>query len=207
MKKWEKKFIAIIDKYESGTAHDIGHMMRVAKWAGIIGEKEGADMNVVIPAAWLHDLVDVPKSSPERSKASLFSASAAVEELTAIGYPEKYMDGIFHAVHAHSYSANIDCKTVEAKVLQDADRLELLGSMGIARTLSVGGALGFGMFDPFDPLAEKRKPDDMKYSVDHFYVKLFKLPEMLHTKTARKEAEKRVKIMHEFLKELKREAV
>lgn len=207
MTDWVEEFKAILTRYDSSAAHDIGHMVRVAKWAEVFADAEGADTNVVFPAAWLHDLIDVPKDSPDRSKASLFSAEAAIKELAVIGYPEQYHDGIFHAIHAHSFSAGVPCETIEAMVVQDADRLEALGCIGMIRTFSVGGSLGRKLFHADDPLCRNRVPDDASYSVDHFFVKLFKLPDMLHTKAAKEEAQKRVDFMHRFLTELEREAV
>ncbi len=206
MTDWGEQFKAIVKRYDCSASHDLGHMMRVAKWAAVFAEEEGANMDVVLPAAWLHDLIDVPKDSLDRNKASLFSAQAAIKELEAINYPKEHLDGIFHAIHAHSFSANVPCETLEAKVVQDADRLEALGVIGMIRTFSVGGSLGRELFDAQDPTCRHRAPDDGVYSVDHFFVKLFKLPEMLHTDAAKHEAQKRVDFMHRFLTELEREA-
>jgi len=91
------------------------------------------------------------------------------------------IDEVYHAIEAHSYSANIPTRTLEAEVVQDADRLDSLGAIGIARCLLVGGRLNLQMFNHDDPFCDEREPDDSRYTVDHFYAKLFKLPETMKT--------------------------
>ena len=110
-----------------------------------------------------------------------------------------------HAIEAHSFSANIETKSIEAKIVQDADRLDAIGAIGIARCFAVSGALGRPLLHPQDPLCEERNPDDAQYAVDHFYVKLFKLPDTMKTKSARIIATKRIDFMREYLKTLKAE--
>lgn len=187
-------------------SHDILHIRRVVKAALNLAKEEGADMNVVMPAAYFHDFVNVPKDDPRRKQASTLSAEAAAEYLASAGYPEKYLGGIRHAIAAHSFSAGITPETVEAKVVQDADRLDALGAVGIARCFSTSALLGRPYYHEGDMLAANRAPDDKNFAIDHFFVKLFKVAEMLQTKSAREEGQRRVAFMREYLKQLQSEA-
>lgn len=190
---------------EGDTAHDIDHVLRVVKNAKMILENEEADREVVIAAAWLHDCVIVSKDHPDRKKASVLAAEKAVEFLSQINFPDDKIEQVQHAIEAHSFSAGITPETIEAKIVQDADRLDAIGAIGIARCLIIGGKLDRPLYDAADPLSENRTPDDSIWTIDHFYEKLFKLPGMMHTQTAKKEAKRRVRFMEDYLQELKRE--
>lgn len=187
---------------QSDPSHDLGHVSRVVKNARLIAQTEGGDVNVIVPAAWLHDIVNLPKNHPDRTKASIMAADVAVAELRTAGYPAQHMEAIHHAIAAHSFSAGIAPQTLEAKILQDADRLDALGAIGIARTFAVSGQLGRMLFDPVDPLARNRTPDDTTYGLDHFQVKLFKVAETLHTSAARDLAAQRVAFMRQFVAQI-----
>jgi uncharacterized protein len=147
----------------------------------------------------------VPKDSPDRSRASRLAAGHAVRFLKGAGYAEQFLDGIAHAIEAHSFSAGIPPRTVEAKVVQDADRLDALGAIGTARAIAVGAALGRPLYQPEDPFCERRAPDDGGASVDHFYTKLLKLADTMQTAAGRREAARRTEFMQSFLGQLRRE--
>ncbi len=182
-------------------AHDEQHIARVVATARRLAEAEGADPAIVLPAAWLHDCVTVAKDSPQRARASRLAAAAATEFLSEIGYPAETLRGIGHAVEAHSFSAGIAPRTIEARVVQDADRLDALGAVGIARTIALGAPL-YAAEEPF-PLA--RQPDDRTSVIDHFYTKLLTLAGTMQTPTGRAEAAARTAFMREFLAQLGRE--
>jgi uncharacterized protein len=186
-------------------SHDVLHIRRVARTALALGALEGADENIVLPAAYFHDFVTVPKNDPRRAQASRLSAAAAVEYLTGIGYPARYMEAIAHAIAAHSFSAGIAAETIEAKVVQDADRLDGLGAIGVARCFSTSALMERPYYCEGDVLAENRAPDDGQYAVDHFFVKLFKTAETLQTKTAQDEGARRVAFMKDYLAQLRNE--
>lgn len=195
----------IINQNISDAAHDLAHIERVVKSARLIAESESADPEIVIPAAWLHDCVVLPKNHPERKKASTLAARKAVKILAETGFPENKRAAVGHAVEAHSFSAGIPTRTIEAKIVQDADRLDALGAIGIARCFSISGQMGSSFYHPEDPFAEKREYDDRRWAVDHFYKKLLLLPDTMHTKSARNLAEKRVQFMKAYLQELAQE--
>lgn len=198
--KFSQKIISTITSVDP--AHDLLHFKRVVKIAKALAIEEGAKLEVVVPAAWLHDLVVVPKNSPDRTRASKLSANAAVSWLTEIGYPEDLHPEISHAIEAHSFSANIKPETIEAMIVQDADRLDGIGAIGVARCFATAGLLSRPFYSETDAFCEHRKPDDGSYTVDHFYQKLFKVPENLHTQAAKAEGKKRAKYMAEFLRQL-----
>lgn len=200
-----KEFIKRELNHESDSAHDIHHILRVVKNAKEILAEESADSEIVIPAAWLHDCVIIPKDHPDRKRASAYAANKAGYFLSEIDFPSHKIEEVKHAVEAHSFSAGITPETIEAKIVQDADRLDAIGAIGIARCLMVGGKLDRALYNPVDPLSEYRTPDDSTWTIDHFYEKLFKLPESMHTSAAKREAKRRVKFMEEYLRELKRE--
>lgn len=195
-----REFIEGSDEYDA--AHDIAHIKRVVKNAKSILDNESADEQIVMAAAWLHDCVILSKNHPDRKKASTLAAEKAAEFLGSVVYPSNKIPAVAHAIEAHSYSGGIAPNTLEAKIVQDADRLDALGAIGIARCFSVGGELKRPIYHPDDPFATSREPDDSVWILDHFYEKLFRLPDLLTTVTAKNLAKDRVEYMRSFLKQL-----
>jgi uncharacterized protein len=204
---WEARFVAFNqrDTAVADAAHDPEHIRRVVQNAKTLAQIEGGALAVVIPAAWLHDCVHVPKDSPQRSLASQLAAEAAVAFLQTVHYPAQYLPEIAHAIAAHSFSANIRPDTFEAQIVQDADRLDALGAVGIARCLMLGGEMGKPLYHLAEPLPQTRPPDDGRYVIDHFYRKLFKLADLMNTPSGRQEALRRTAFMRDYLAELARE--
>ena len=195
----------VTDSMSGDPAHDVSHVRRVVKNTLYLTDIEVSNPLITVPSAWLHDCISVPKDSDLRSKASRMAADEAVRFLAEIDYPKEWLDAVHHAVEAHSFSANITTKTIEAKIVQDADRLEALGAIGIARCLLTGGSMGAAIYAQDDPFCEGREPDDRSYSVDHFYTKLFTLADTMQTDAGRKEAHRRADYMKGFLVQLKGE--
>jgi uncharacterized protein len=113
---------------------------------------------------------------------------------------------VTHAIEAHSFSANIEPQTVEAMILQDADRLDALGAVGIARVFYVGGRIGRALYHGDDILADNRALDDLNYSLDHFQTKILKLPESMKTAPGRRIAGERAAFVRIFIEQFCREA-
>src|ERR1051326_680592 len=109
-------------------AHDFEHVMRVYRNAKWLGSKEGADMEILLAAALMHDLVVYPKGSSKRSKSADDSADLAEEILRKHGFSEDKIEKISYCIRTHSYSKQIEPSTLEGKILQDADRLDALGA-------------------------------------------------------------------------------
>ena len=186
-------------------AHDISHVQRVVQNTISLTRAASGNAEVTVPAAWLHDCVSVAKDSPLRKQASKLAADEAVRFLTSIDYQPDLLDQIHHAIEAHSFSANLQTKTLEAQIVQDADRLEAVGAIGIARCLLTGGSLHRPLYDPSDPFAEKREPDDGLYTLDHFYCKLLGLAETMKTEAGKAEAIERTEYMRGYLEQLRLE--
>ena len=202
--KVERKVIKLFDGRDS--AHDFQHIKRVYKNAEVIGRREGADMKILLPAALLHDLVVYPKASAKTSKSADDSADMAEKLLRSFRYPQDKIDKICYCIRTHSYSKRLVPATLEGKILQDADRLDALGAIGIARTFSVGGSEKRPFYNPDDPFwKSNRELNDREWTLDHFQTKLLKLEDSMHTNTARKMGQERAKFMELFIKELQRE--
>ena len=206
--EWEQQFETFLQTEMAGSdaAHELSHIYRVVKNAVLLTAEEGAgELAIIIPAAWLHDCVVVAKDSPQRPFASRLAAETAVSYLKSIAYPEQYHAAIAHAIAAHSFSANIPCETVEARLVQDADRLDSLGAIGIVRWLQTSVAMKRPLYHPDDPFCHHRQPDDNTAAVDHFYTKLLTLADTMKTAAGREEADRRTAVMRGWLAQLEEE--
>jgi uncharacterized protein len=174
-------------------AHDASHLERVWRSAqDLLAHHPEADALVVMAACYLHDLVNLPKNDPDRAQASRRAAQLARAGLARLGFPGERLDGVAHAIEAHSYSAAIAPATIEAKIVQDADRLDALGAVGLARMFYIAGKMGSALAHPLDPLAHARDLDDRAWSLDHIMVKLAQLPGMMQLAAGRALAEERL---------------
>jgi uncharacterized protein len=189
---------------EADPAHDFSHIIRVCQNAQIIGKKEGADMLVLLFSALLHDAGSVSKGLEDEIESEK-RREVVLDFLNKNGLPENILEKIIYAVEVHRFSKGIVPDTLEARILQDADRLDALGAVGIARVFMTGGTLGRALYNPFDPFCKNREPDDKKWNLDHFYRKLLKLESGMHTKTAREMASRRTEVLERYLSDLEQE--
>jgi uncharacterized protein len=197
---WKSRLLAIAsaDNQDDG-AHDINHLNRVWQFAGtLLAEYPKADAMVVQAACYLHDLVNLPKNHPDRSQASRLAARLACGRLAKAGFPPDKLDGVTHAIEAHSFSASIAPATIEAMIVQDADRLDALGAVGLARLYYTAGRMGSALAHPTDPLAAHRVLDDRAFALDHIELKLAKLPASMQTAAGRKLGEARLDWLRAF---------
>lgn len=199
----ESQFLEFMQQeMQVDAAHDISHVQRVVNTAKKLAMEEGADLSIVLPAAYLHDCFTYPKDHPNRKQSSIIAAKKAVAFLESIDYPQQYHDAIAHAIEAHSFSANIRPNTLEAKVVQDADRLDALGAVGITRCIQVSTEFDAQLYDDKDIFAQQRELDDKQFTLDHFQTKLFKIAETMNTESARREAQKRKTFMQAYIEQL-----
>ncbi len=189
----------VAQRMQTDPAHDLAHLDRVWRNALAIADDQ-ADMAVLLAASYLHDLINLPKNDPNRHLASRRSAQESEPILQELGFSDTQIQATQHAIEAHSFSANIPPRTPEARILRDADRLDALGAIGIARTFAVAGALGRDLYDPEDPFAVSRDLDDLNFSIDHWKVKLLSLPDDMLTEAGHALAQERRAQMLEFLR-------
>lgn len=192
-------------KSKAPPSHGYDHVVRVVGLCRWISRELGMERRerlMVEVAAWLHDVsIAITGSKDDHA-----SKSARVAERLLSGVIERpFLEIIVRAIEEHSWRAGRNPSSTVSAVLQDADRLDALGSVGIFRVIVYGASSGRVFYDLDDPFAERRALDDEAYTVDHFYVKLFKLPKYMNTEVARKEAYRRIEVMKSFLEELRRE--
>jgi uncharacterized protein len=197
---WQLKLVALAGAAAgSDGAHDISHLHRVWRNAQALLESyPQADRLVVMAGCYLHDLVNLPKNHPDRAMASRRSAALASSELAAQGFPAARIGAVAHAIEAHSFSAAIEAKSIEAQIVQDADRLDALGAVGLARMFYIAGQMGIALAHPDDPLAESRPRDDRAFALDHIEAKLAALPGKMQTAAGRALGEERLEQLLAF---------
>ncbi len=192
--------------YENGDpSHDVLHIRRVMQNCCWLAEKENVDLEILLAAAVLHDIVNLPKNHPERLQASQLAASRSTQFLEELKFSQEEIKKISEVIIEHSFSLGKRPSSIESKILQDADKLDALGSIGIMRTVSCGSQMGTSYYSESEPFVATRELNDKAFTIDHFYTKLLKLPDLMNTELAKEEATRRAKFMFEFLHELKRE--
>ncbi|MBP2547437.1 uncharacterized protein J2858_000330 [Neorhizobium galegae] len=183
---------------EEDGAHDLAHLVRVFHNALRIQAQEGGDGKILAAAVLLHDCVSLPKNHPERAQSSRLASEKASSILREMGWPSEKIEAVAHAILTHSFSAGLAPQTLEAKILQDADRLDSLGAIGIARTFYTAGRMGSKLYEPADPKGEHRVLDDKTFSLDHFELKLLRLADGFQTPTGHHLASERHRRLAEF---------
>ena len=190
---------------QADPAHNFSHILRVCNMARIIGREEKAEMRVLLPAVLLHDLGSKKGYGSVQEQSGQAGLRAARAFLVSKGLERDIIDQVLYAIEVHSFSQGIIPTTLEARVLQDADRLDAMGAIGIARLFVTGGALGREMYHPQDPFCRDREPDDGRWNLDHFYRKLLKLESGMHTSAGKRLAAKRSRVMKQYLLDLEEE--
>lgn len=169
--------------FEESGSHGFDHTLRVTRLCERLGEDEGADMRVVLPAALLHDIAR-PLEEEQGVAHEKAGALIADEFLRSIGYEETLIPKITLAIRTHRYRSENRPETLEAMVLSDADKLDAMGAIGIARAFMQAGERNRTMTD----------------AIDHIHEKLLKLKGMMYTRGARGIAEERQMVLNDFLK-------
>lgn len=212
LKKWhrhlleELSVIAQKQMVSHDPSHDINHAHRTLANAILIAKKEKADLDIVIPAALLHDFVFYPKNDPRAKMASDESADAVAKILKKMeDFPKHKVASVHSAIKNCSFSKGLKHTILEEQIVQDADGLEATGAIAIMRTFASSGAMQRQFYNPVDPFCKKREPDSKNYALDLFFVRLLKVQTRMYTKTARKIAERRTKLLQKFLTEFKLE--
>jgi uncharacterized protein len=192
-------------------AHDRHHIERVYRWSLRLAGEAGADADLSGAAALVHDLARVPKDSPQRAQGGERSAALAGAELCAAGYGEDECAAVCGAVRTSSWSRGLAPEGALGVVLQDADRLDAIGALGLMRNLSCAQWMSRPdrpgrFYDPGDPFHESpRALDDRRNALDHCFAKLLRLAAAMRLPSAQAEAARRHATMTAFIAELRRE--
>ena len=182
-------------------AHDFEHIMRVYRNAERICKSEDGNKKLILSAVLLHDVI----KTVNQKDSALKSAKLSKKILSDYSFSNDEIIIICDAINDHSFSKGKTPSTIEGKILQDADRLDAIGAIGLARVFSFSGSNNRSFYDPIDPFSKNRKFNDNKWALDHFFKKLLLLEGKMNTKTGKTLAGKRIKILKNFLKEIKNE--
>lgn len=193
---------------DSEPAHDFFHVARVVTNALAVGRGEGVGDEVVAAAAvaaLLHELFTLPKNHPDSARAGDTCAERARELLEREGAASSLVHAVTAAIRDHSFSKGVVPDAPVSRILQDADRLDAVGAIGLARMWATCADMKRPFYAPEDPFCTSRAPDDKLWGLDHVYKKLLAIPARLHTKTARVMAEERVTFLNVYLEQLRME--
>lgn len=198
----------IIKPYFEGInpCHDLDHVERVVENALVIGKKEGGNIEIIEVAALLHD---VARKEQDESKGKICHAEKgaviAREILEKLNYPKEKIKQVVHCIETHRYRKENPPQTLEAKIIYDADKLDNIGAIGIARAISFSGFHGSRVHVPDVDIEKSLEygPDDCAYR--EFLVKLFKVKDKMLTDTGREMAKERHEFMVNFFDRLNRE--
>lgn len=200
----EKTMLFVKEKcYGEGSGHDWYHISRVHNMAKYIAKEENADLFIVEMTALLHDIDDWKFSEGTETDTTTTEAF-----LHSLNLSQEIIYEIINIIKTMSFKGGLtdsSQNTIEGMIVQDADRLDAIGAIGIARTFAYGGSKNRVIYDPaikpieFSSLEEVKNAEN--HTINHFYEKLLKLKYLMNTKTAKELAEKRHRFMEQFLEE------
>lgn len=189
-----------------GTGHDWWHIVRVVNNALSIAKKEGGDLVVIELAALFHDIADWKFNDGDTA----IGAKMAREWLHEAGADNTVIEQVAYIVEHISFKGGTNIhamKTLEGKIVQDADRLDAIGAIGIARTFAFGGARGQSIYDPdvkpkeYDSFKSFKKALNDNHTINHFYEKLLLLKDKTNTRTGQQLAKQRHEFMEKYLQQ------
>ncbi|MEF8871702.1 MAG: HD domain-containing protein [Haloarculaceae archaeon] len=190
--------------FATSPAHDWHHVQRVETLAERLLEDVDADERTVRLAVILHDIGRTREDRGDIDDHATWGAREARSLLAERGVSEERIDAVCHAIRAHRYSSDQEPETLEANVLCDADNLDALGAVGLARSFTYGGERGQAIFDPGLPPAEDDTPGGST-QYNHLHTKILDLPERMYTDAGRELAESRRAFIETFLDRFDRE--
>ncbi len=198
--------------HEADSAHDFDHILRVLALAERIGAAEGADMEILRPAVLLHDI-----GRPEELRDGSCHAQVGAQKAQQIlaDWPQEKLEAITHAIASHRFRENTKPQTLEAKVLFDADKLDCIGAVGVARAYVIGGLMGQRLWGEVDARYVEALREDASLAqrslsshhtpVHEFAFKLSQIKDLLYTSTAKEIAAERDRFMSGFFLRLENE--
>jgi len=184
--------------------HDKSHVERVYNLAVRIAKEEGADLDVIKAAVLLHDVARALEDEGKIEDHALESAKMARKVLKEVNFPKEKIAEVLQCIEMHRFKKGMKAESLEAKILQDADRLDIIGAIGIARVFTRGGWSNQPIHDPKIPPKEKYDGKSLT-AVNHIYEKNLKVKDTINTKTAKRIAEERHRFVEQFLDRLLKE--
>jgi uncharacterized protein len=192
------------EKFFKLSHHDKSHVERVYNLAVRIAKEENADLDIVKAAALLHDIARAMEDEGKIADHAAEGAKMARKVLEEVNFPKEKIDKVIHCIEAHRFKKGIEAENLEAKILQDADRLDIIGAIGLARVFTRGGWGNMPIYDPTIPPKEKYDGKSLS-SVNHIYEKILKVKDTINTNTAKEIAEERHRFVEQFLERLFKE--
>lgn len=194
------KIAEVLGKDTSG--HDLWHIKRVVSLAKLIGKIEGGDLFIIELAAWLHDIADHKYHGGDETA----GPREARKWMEGQNIPEKNINAIVTIIKEISFKGakvNTPMSTLEGQIVQDADRLDAIGAIGVARTFAYGGSIGHAIYEPDIKPVNHTSFKEYKNSkapvINHFYEKLLLLKDLMNTDTGKQMAQERHRFMQAFL--------
>jgi len=191
-------------QYYKHSHHDKYHIERVYNLAVRIAQQEKADIDTVKAAVLLHDIARAREDEGTITDHASEGAKMARKILTEVNFPKQKIPNVIHCIETHRFRKRLTPKTLEAQILQDADRLDIIGAIGIARTFTRGGWSNTPIHDPkIKPKAQYDGKSET--STNHIQEKLLRIRDTINTETAKKIADERHTYVEQFLERLLRE--
>ncbi len=185
-------------------AHDWHHVQRVGILAETLAEEHEANDRILFTTVWLHDIGRGREDRGEIDDHAEWGAKEAKRILAEYDITETEIEAIQHCIRAHRFSNDVEPETIEAKLLSDADNLDALGAVGIARNFCYSGELGQPLHDPDLPLDGDDTASGAT-AMNHFQKKIRRLPERMYTDAGRQLADERWEFVEEFVERFERE--
>jgi len=184
--------------------HSKSHVERVHNLAIRMAEKENADLDVIKASALLHDVARAKEDEGKIEDHAAEGAKMARRILEEINFPREKVEKVVHCIEVHRFRNSMKAESLEARILQDADRLDMLGAVGIARVFARGGWQNMPIHDPLIPPKERYDGRSLT-SVNHICEKILKIKDTFNTDTAKEIAEERHKFVEKFLERFLKE--
>lgn len=211
------KIVEAVEKELTCSAHNLDHVFRVYNLCMLLSKYEqDVDMDVLIPAALLHDIARVKESEDKTGEIdhAVLGSEMAADILNNLGYKEEKVKQIKHCISSHRFRTGNEPKTIEAKILFDCDKLDVVGAAGIARTFMLAGQFGQRLsvdeeledYLKNNTVTNGRIKDVSKHSpLIEYEVKFKRIPEKLYTDKAREIGNERLRFMEEYFNRLRME--
>jgi uncharacterized protein len=184
--------------------HDKSHVDRVYNLAVRLAKSEKADLDVVKASVLLHDIARAMEDEGKIADHAVEGAKMAKKILEDVSFPKQKIPKVIQCIESHRFKKGIKAKSLEAKILQDADRLDIIGAIGLARVFTRAGWGNMPIYDPLIPPKTHYDGESLT-SVNHIYEKILKVKDTINTKTAKEIAEERHRFTELFLDRLLKE--